>query len=101
MSVNLRSSKMKKALLGFALFFIVGTANATVTLLTGAVHYINPSANWKAPHTVEYNAIYNNMQQCENAKGLIESTSPKAIPESQTNLFGVFSKVSTLTCTYK
>lgn len=92
---------MKKSLLGLSMFLIVGTANATVTLLTGAVHYINPSANWKAPHTVEYNAIHNNMMQCESARELIEASNPRAIPESQTNLFGAFSKVSTLTCTYK
>lgn len=94
---------MKKSALIFGLlaFLVAGTASATVTLLTGGIHYINPSANWKAPHTVEYNAIFNNMNQCENARNLIEASSPRAIPEGQAALFGQFSKVSTLVCTYK
>lgn len=94
---------MKKSALIFAVstMLMAGTASATVTLLTGGIHYINPSANWKAPHTVEYNAIFNNMNQCENARNLIEASGPRAIPDSQTNLFGQFSKVSTLVCTYK
>lgn len=87
--------------LSFLMFFMVGTANATVTLLTGGIQYVNPSANWKASHTVEYNAVYNNMTQCENARNLIEASSPRVLPDNQTPLFGTFSKVSTLTCTYK
>lgn len=94
---------MKKSALIFGVlaFLIAGTASATVTLLTGGIHYINPSANWKAPHTVEYNAIFNNMTQCENARNLIEASNPRSVPEGQAPLFGQFSKVSTLTCTYK
>lgn len=96
---------MKKSALIFGLlaFLVAGTASATVTLLTGGIHYINPGANWKAEHTVEYNAIFNNMTQCENARNLIEASSPRAMPgrEGQAPLFGQFSKVSTLVCTYK
>lgn len=94
---------MRKSALIFAIstMLMAGTASATVTLLTGTIHLINPGASWNAPHTAQYNAVYNTMAQCEQALTEAETKIPKILPVSREPMFKSFSKVSTLTCTYK
>ena len=96
-----------KAVFLAAIFFVVfqGSANATLALdphiLTGAIHITNPAGQFKASHTVEYNAEFLTSGRCEDAKLEAESAPVAIAPVANTANFGAFYKVSTLVCVKK
>ncbi len=90
-----------KAVIFAALVFMAFDASATTTLLTGSIAVVNPQGSWKAPQTINYNAIYGTALACENAKTAAINAPLDVYPVSSTNIFGAFYKVVMLSCDAK
>jgi len=88
-----------------AYFVVPAQAQASVLFdphyLVGSVHITNPAGQFKAPHTAEYNSLFNTFADCENAKIAAETGAVQVLPAANTSHFGTFYKVSTLECVSK
>lgn len=93
--------RMFKALLVVVTMLAMSQANATTTLLTGSIEIVNPAASWKAPQTVNYNAVYGTSAKCEAAKTAAIQAPVSVYPTNATGSFGTFYKIEQLTCTTK
>jgi len=95
----------KIVLVAIAAAYFTVPAQASVLLdphyLVGAVHITNPAGQFKAPHTAEYNTLFNTFADCENAKIAAETGAVQVLPAANTAHFGTFYKVSTLECVSK
>lgn len=93
--------KLLAAIFVVAIFAACDNASASGTNLTGSITIVNPSASWKAPQTINYNAIYSNMQLCEDARTAAINEPLSVYPAAATPSFGTFYKVVMLNCTAK
>ena len=86
------------AVLVVAIFAACDNAKAE-TNLTGSITVVNPAASWKAPQTINYNAIYSTLELCEAARAAAINEPLSVFPSGATSSFGTFYKVVMLNCT--
>ncbi len=89
-----------KSVIAAALIFIAFDASATA-LLTGSIAIVNPQGSWKAPQTINYNAIYGTAAACEAAKTAAINAPLEVYPVNATGSFGNFYKIVMLRCDLK
>ena len=89
-----------KSVIAAALIFMAFDASATA-LLTGSINVVNPAGTWKAPQTINYNAIYSTAAACEAAKTAAINAPVDVYPVNAAGSFGNFYKVVMLHCDLK